>query len=76
MADAISVAVKGVGCRSHDQHIAGQELDALNINQGEFCSLLLVRCSKQSSPECGVVGPPGAKMGMCVMGDGVDRSHR
>ena len=72
MGDAISVALKGVHRRSRDQYIAGQELDALNINQGEFLSLLLVRRSKHRSPECGVVGPPGPKMGMCVMGDGVD----
>ena len=76
MGDGSSVALKGVRRRSCDQDIAGEELDTLNINQGEFLSLLLVRRSKHRSPECGVVGPPGPKMGMCVMGNGVDRSHR
>ena len=76
MADALSVALKGVRRRSRDQYFAGEELDALNVNQGEFLSLLLVRRSKHCSPECRVVGPARPKMGMCVMGDGVDRSHR
>ena len=76
MGDAISVALKGVRRRSRDQYFAGQELDALNINHGEFLSLFLVRRLKHRSPECGVVSPPRPKMGVCVMGDGVDRSHR
>ena len=59
-----------IGAR--DEHIAGQELNPLNVNARELPAVFAIGRTQKRSPERRMISPSRTEMGMNVMGDVID----
>lgn len=59
-----------------NEHIARQELNALNVKSRKLCAISVICGAKQRPPEGRVIGPAGAKIRVDVLCDRVDGGDR
>ena len=72
MAVAIHSSFAGFLQSVSNEQFARQELNALKVDSRKLCAIPGIRGAKHRSPECRVIGPPRAEVGVNVLGNRVD----
>ena len=70
--ETISVSLMCFLCEARGEYCASQELNASNVNHGQFCTVFIICRVKHRTPERGMSGLPRSKMRVRVVRNRVE----